>query len=410
MISKKNQDSFPDHQVQSSVVFDWDAAPPLSPEPTSRNTLRRKAATVIAGALGLVLVTVAGSSLLRSQNQEVGVGRGDDEPPELASDRPVPELGTVTTSTTIQAVELSPVSTIPSTTVVLRSPEKPTPPTTVEAKAPEQLPSLSVEEIKKIEDTTGYTELSKHTLGVIERFKSNKNDPNSNNIVIIGIDGAEMTVSVEKLKSYITAAEVEAAKRPSFTSRIQLSPGTSGVKDIDFTIEPSRINKTLPVTQYYMFASLEQNLPALAKPHTATGSAFTINRQNKQITLTLLQPQAGEVSPGVSTDDYNALAEALQANIEPGLTLSSEQILTATTDLSNLTATTDPIKKLQNARAELLKYGRDVFVGSKAYSWLYRGSATEYGRRAPSIPLVDYPKLNAYFFTTSSDEVGSLAA
>ncbi len=397
--------------VPAAEVFDAEAVSPGElPVPllettvtTTPNRIKKIGFKVLGTVVGTALIVGSLISLSRDN-----AGRENQITPTEES---IPDDGetfgaveTSTTLTTVKGVELNPVTS--STTVRLVS-EKPAAATTtmVEAKKPELQP-LGAAEVESIKLATGYNGLFEHSLGVVDRFKS----PGGNDIVIVSVDGGEMTVSMEKFKSYIQAAETDAASRPTFKSQLQIGPGTAGVENIAFEIGPSRLKSNSSDTQYYFFAGAKQDLTQLASPVKAFEYAFTINRPGNKMTATIVKPQSGEASPGVPSNEFNMLTEVIQANIMPSLSKDAEDILTNEQDLSYLTTTTDPLKRLQDARSALLLLGREIYAGSKAYSWLYEKSFDEYSRKAPTIQLVDYPKNGAFFFVTASNEVGQLVS
>lgn len=375
---------------------------------------RKIGRVIISGIVGIGVLAGAAGLAARGNNRPESAEPVVEEPP-ITTDQAPAVLGAAPTtrealvsSTTVTSVALSPRDQAPLTTVITKAPaaEKPastkSSSTTVkltEAVAPEKrmLPS---QEVQKIIEVTNYKGLEGHSFEIEEEFTTA-----AARYVIIKLNGAQAAVPISEIKASIAQSEAEAAAKPTFTSRVQLSPGNE--RDITFQVSPAKISSGGTDTRYII--NTDESLASLMAPvKTPSADGTTLSRSGKNMNVTLLNTRSSEELNGLSISRLAVKTEIRQTTAAIDIEAASERKLDEDRpDMSGISASST----LQGQKLALAQVGREIYSNSMAYAEESARAGVPYSQyqvHAAEIPIKIHQGAKTYYFVVSKAQYDSL--
>jgi hypothetical protein len=224
-------------------------------------------------------------------------------------------------------------------------------------------------------------------------------------VKILKLDGAEQSVTTDKLSTYLDAVEKLADQQVSFSTDLQLGTGTA----TEITFEASS-NDLSPKDNihYVIFVAPGQSLDELTSPIKGFPEASTKVLPYENLSVTLLRDVRGQERDGLPSNEYNALTEMIVANLMVEMNADSiAKVDSGKIDMSNLDATA-----LQDRKWELNRLGTDIFANSEASAILHAKEGTSYSSYASKVkntPMRAFAKLKAFLYPVPAERYKTAA-
>jgi hypothetical protein len=302
-----------------------------------------------------------------------------------------------------------PAAAAPETTTSTITAETSLPPHAAPTTEAASTELLRTAERRAIIQATGFEGLDNFDLEVVDRF-----DTKAAKIVVIGLDGAEPSVPISKLKAALTAAEALTEKRQSHTTHLQLGPEVS--EDVTYTMRPDQLDDSKRVTKYFFFASSNQNLAKVSAPQIGFPEAFTMKRPYQHINVSIIQDRPdGQLRNGIDADLYAVGVEAGQTSnlVELDDFNLVQRLYDEPRELSYLRNPNIPNPARADEIMLLLLLAEEIENNSVGTAWAYAHSGVSYNEYAAAVKhmtLAHYDTNGAKYRILPPDEYADFQA
>ena len=224
-------------------------------------------------------------------------------------------------------------------------------------------------------------------------------------VKILRLDGAEQSVTTDKLSTYLDAVEKLADQQVSFSTDLQLGTGTA--TEITFEALSNDLSPKDNI-HYVIFVAPGQSLDELTSPIKGFPEASTKVLYYENLSVTLLRDVRGQERDGLPSNEYNALTEMIVANLMVEMDADSiAKVDSGKIDMSNLDATA-----LQDRKWELNRLGTDIFANSEASAILHAKEGTSYSSyvsKVKNTPMRAFAKLKAFLYPVPAERYKTAA-